>query len=210
MKERAAYAFLLNGFVVISEAYAFVAAIRTRGFLIFSYYTELANAVTFLTSLILCITVLALRGRPPAFVRILRYISVVMLLLVVFVVLFVLSPLLGGLMGARILFFDGTMFFFHLFCPVLSVLSFFLFEGGAPLLRHHAPLALLPTVFYAAALLMLNALSLISGPYPFFMIYDMPPLAILFLAAMILAAAFLLAAAARKVDEKIGKYQAKR
>lgn len=210
MKERAAYALLLNAFVVFSEAFAFTTALRTRGFSVFTYYTEVANALAFLASLILCATVLVLRGRIPPWVRILRYLSVVMLLLVVFVVLLVLSPLLGGLAGAKILFFDGTMFYFHLLCPALSVLSFFLFEGGTPLLQHHALVALLPTVFYASALLILNALSVVSGPYPFFMIYDMPPLAILFLAALILAAAFLLATLTRRLDRWIGAYQAKR
>ena len=127
-----------------------------------------------------------------------------MLSLVVFVVLFVLAPLLGGLRGARILLFDGTMLSFHLLCPVLSALSFFLLEGGAPLARQHSLMAILPTVLYASVLLFLNALSVVSGPYPFFMIYDIPPILTVLVATFLLGCTFLLAHAVRWADERLG------
>lgn len=204
MKEGRAYAFLLNAFVVILEAVAFFEALSERGASVLTYYTELANALAFFASLCFCVAALVWRGGIPHPVRVLRYLSVAMLSLVVLVVLFVLSPLLGGADGARILFFDGTMFYFHLLCPALSALSFFLYEGGAPLARHHTLLALVPTVLYASVLLLLNANSVLSGPYPFFMIYDIPPILTVLIATFLLGCAFLSAHAVRRADERWG------
>lgn len=193
-KERLAYAFLINLLIVIAESFVLSVNLKKSGAAIFTYYTENANLITLLSSLFFCIfaalCLLGLIKSVPQLVRILRYVGVSMLLLVVLVVALVLSPLLGGLSGAAMLFLSGTMFYHHLLCPVLSILSFWLFETGQALGRRHTAIALLPTTLYAAALLTLNALSVVKGPYPFFQVHDVSPLfvigtsLIIFLAAL--------------------------
>ena len=196
-KEKIAYALFLNLLVVIAEAIILTKNLLTDGPAIFAYYTESANAIALVSSLVFCLFAIRFLlkggGSIPAAVHLLRYVSTSMLLLVVFVVAFVLSPRLGGLYGARMLFFSGTMFYHHLACPALAAASFLLFERGTPLGRRHVATALIPTALYAAILVTLNALLVFSGPYPFFQIYDVPLFFSLGASALIFAAALLTA-----------------
>ncbi len=210
MRERLAYAFCLNFFVAVAEGASLFEVARLRGVMMLTFYTECANILALLTSLIFCVAAVRglLQARPiPHWVRTLRLVSVVMLGVVVGVVVLVLAPLLGGSGGLTVLLFGGTMFYHHLFCPALSMLSFFLLEGGAAPRRWQVALSLLPTVLYAVALYLLNASAVVSGPYPFFMVRDLPLWLIVAAGSLIflgsLGGAILLRRLAARADERM-------
>ena len=193
MRERLAYAVCLNFFVAVIEVYSLFSVARLRGALMLTFYTECANILALLTSLIFCVVAvraMRLHRTIPHWVRTLRLLSVTMLGVVVGVVVFVLAPLLGGGGGLAVLLFGGTMFYHHLFCPALSMLSFLLLEGGAEPRRWQVALSLLPSVLYAAVLYLLNTMAVVAGPYPFFMVNDLPLWLIAGAGALILLTAF--------------------
>lgn len=177
MRERLGYAICLNFFVVIAELISLQQVAAVRGVAMLTFYTECTNLFTMIASSIFCIAAVRslLTGRTiPLWVRTLRFLSVTMLAIVLAVVVLVLAPLLGGRGGLLTLLFGGTMFFHHLFCPILAMLSYFILEDGAGAGRWLISLSLLPTVIYAAVLYLLNATSMVVGPYPFFMVNDLP------------------------------------
>ena len=89
MRERLAYAFCLNFFVAGAEAYSLVSAARLRGVMMLTFYTECANILALLTSLIFCVAAVRsmLLNRPiPHWVRTLRLLSVVMLGIIIYTI----------------------------------------------------------------------------------------------------------------------------
>jgi hypothetical protein len=95
MRERLAYAFCLNFFVAAAEGASLFEVARLRGVMMLTFYTECANILALLTSLIFCVSAVRglLQARPiPHWVRTLRLVSVVMLGVVVGVVVLVLAP----------------------------------------------------------------------------------------------------------------------
>ncbi len=121
----------------------------------FVFYTQISNAMTFISSILLI-----LFGSRPWTVM-LRYTSCCFMLMTFIIVIFVLVPMSREV---KKLLFSGTGLYFHLLCPLTSIASYILFES-------HAHLWILPTVLtfiYGMAMLYLNYIGKVDGPYPFF------------------------------------------
>jgi triacylglycerol esterase/lipase EstA (alpha/beta hydrolase family) len=120
-------------------------------------YTQLANCVTFVSSMLLVIL-----GQ-KAFVEVLRLLSVSMLAVTLVVTVCILVPVSGH--AADLLLFGGSLFR-HLLIPVISVLSYGFAENKAGMAWILLPVAV--TAAYGIIMVYLNAVGKAEGPYPFF------------------------------------------
>ena len=148
-------AYIFNIMIIILEIIGI--SRRPGGFSwkMFAFYTQLSNACAFAASVIFLVT----RGSEPAVY--IRYLAVCMLMMTMFVTLAILVPMGAGF---RKMMLTGNGLYHHTLCPVLSVVSYILFEP-------HVSAWLLPalvTLGYGIIMMVLNAKGLVDGPYPFF------------------------------------------
>ncbi len=169
-------AFLMNLAIFSGEAVGFGFSISEMGTNLFVYYTELSNILALIASGAYCVSsVMALtRGCcMPFWVHVLRYVANAAVTLTMLVVLFVLIPTLGDPLW---LLFSGSMLFHHTLCPILSVLSFLLFEKehSRNLKMKHTLYAMIFTAVYGIVFIILNICKAFVGPYPFLHVYEQP------------------------------------
>lgn len=164
-----------NALIVILEIVALVLSVVEQGLGSFLFYTRDSNYLAMAVSLLFCIyAVRELRGKGeiPNWLYSLRYIAVSCLMVTFFVVILVLMPAMGE--NALFMLYGGSMLYQHTLCPILAVLSFFVFEMRNDLLKADIIKALIPTLVYALVTVMLNICRVIEGPYPFLMVYSQP------------------------------------
>lgn len=109
----------------------------------------------------------------PAWALMAKYAGVCCLTVTFLVVVAVLAPMFGP-EGYQMMLLRGDMLYHHLFCPILAVLSFFLFDRVPMAPKKAAQIALIPTILYAAVTVILNLARVIEGPYPFLKVYEQP------------------------------------
>lgn len=194
-------ALLVNLAVVVLELVALVLASTEhgQGWHMFRYYTEDSNTFAALA----CGACAACQFRQlhsgaeiPRFARVLKYMAACCLTLTFVVVICVLGPLdsRAGENGYYHLLFSGlSSFSMHLLCPALVVGSFLFLEAGPSLERRTILFAMLPTLVYAVIAIILNALRVMVGPYPFLQIYKQPFYATVLWALILLVGAGVLA-----------------
>lgn len=156
---------------------------------IFSYYTQDSNIFSMIVS---GLYLFYPKKEPPEYIKILRYSATSCLMVTFSIVILVLGPMYG-IISYPWLFFHGANFFYHVSCPVLAFISFVFFESGKKPSLKASFLAVIPTAVYAAALVILNALKVVYGPYPFLHIYEQPLFMSVFWCIAILAVAWFMA-----------------
>lgn len=174
-KRRLALAFLANAAIVGLELIALALSLMEHGLGNFAFYTQDSNYLAAAASLLYCVyAARRLRGGSeiPPWVHSFRYVSVSCLMVTFFVVLFVLMPMAGE--NALFMLYGGSMLYQHTICPILAAASFFALEGDEPLPKQEISKALVPTLAYALAAVVLNVLRVIEGPYPFLLVYAQP------------------------------------
>lgn len=183
-----------NVIIVILELIALILSVAEQGIGSFLFYTRDSNYLAMAASLLFCIyAIRELRGKGqvPHWIYSLHYIAVSCLMVTFFVVLFVLMPMMGA--DAPVMLYQGSMLYQHTLCPVLSLLSLFIFETKNRLPKTDILKALIPTLIYALITIILNILRVIEGPYPFLMVYAQPWYASVIWCVVILGIAWLLA-----------------
>lgn len=196
---------ILNCIVVILEAISFFPIFINHESTYVQYYTQDSNFLAFIIC-ILCVF-FSIRGlrygnyKWPQWLMLLKYIATCCLMVTFVVVIFILAPSVGITNhGYQQLLLKGNMLYHHLLCPVLSFISFVFFEKE-PALPKHAPLfSLVPTIIYAIVAVILNIAQVISGPYPFLMVYQQPIYESIIWGLIILTGAFGIAIAMRKLN----------
>lgn len=164
------WAFLTNLLIVIFEIIALVLSIKRHGIRVFKYYTEISNYFALIVSAIFCIYAIFSKNGIKSWVVYLRYIATVCLTITFVVVSLVLIPMYPA--SFNFLMFNGSSFFHHLACPVLSIISFLLFENQMCLKKFSIVFPIIPTLLYGVICIVLNILKVLEGPYPFFYVYD--------------------------------------
>lgn len=164
--------------IVLLAADGLMRQLPSLGLGVFRYYTVLSNCFLLLGSALCAFYEAAiLRGKRffiPEWVSLLQYFAVCTVALTLFVVLFVLIPLGGGLRAAPFYLFSRTMLGHHLLCPLLGMAAFVLLDDSS-LGDSRVPLcALAPTLLYAVVSVALNVLRVWRGPYPFLLVYEQP------------------------------------
>lgn len=171
----------VHAILAIMEARGLYLTFSEGKWKIFVYYTQISNAVSLISSLLLLVL-----GQ-NAFVSSVRYLACCMLVFTFFVCLLVLWP-----MGAnpKMLFLEGHSIYHHLLCPVLSTLSYIFLEEHAG--KFMVPVSVAVTLCYGFTMIYLNAVRKVDGPYPFFRVHDQSKLAtVLWMIVLALAAGVL-------------------
>lgn len=87
-------------------------------------------------------------------------------------VIFVLGPMYEDGNGWYIMLCTSSMLYHHLLNPLCAFVSFVLLEREPKLPARCVPLALVPTMLYGSVALWANYQRLITGPYPFLLVYQ--------------------------------------
>ena len=108
--------------------------------------------------------------------RWLKYMASCVLLMTLFVVTFVLVPMLenAGYPGFYMMYIDGVKLVTHLGAPLVVTISYVLFEADRTMTFKQSLIGFAPTLLYAAVAYPCNILRLWDGPYPFFQVWNMP------------------------------------
>ena len=121
-------------------------------------------------------------------------------------VVFVLGPYCADQGGVVFLLTESSMLYHHLLNPLCAFVSFVLLEREPKLPARCVPLALVPTMLYGSVALWANYQRLITGPYPFLLVYQQTTRQTVLWCAAILAMnllyAWLCLAAGRELPQK--------
>ena len=164
-------AYILNVILFIFGVVGLVITLRSMAIEeMFTYYTQDSNIFS------MCISGIYLFYRKkdiPKWLKGIRYAATVSLMLTFIVVVLVLGPMYGPEWYPW-LFFHGANIFYHVLCPIISLISFVLFEKGDVLVMKDTVIAFLPTLIYAIVMVILNISKVVHGPYPFLYVYEQP------------------------------------
>ena len=137
----------------------------------FLYYSDNAGMFALSSSIIYVIVILT--KKEPNFLSLaLRYVSTACLLLTLVGTFYVATTTGENYLDS---FIKGSHLFNNLLCPIVSAVSFTLFEGDRRLNKKKTIwYALIPTVIYGIIMLVCNVTNTFTGPYSFMMINDNP------------------------------------
>lgn len=137
----------------------------------FLYYSDNAGMFALSSSIIYVIVVLT--KKEPNFLSLaLRYVSTTCLVLTLVGTFYVATTTGENYLDS---FIKGSHLFNNLLCPIVSFVSFTMFEGDRRLNKKKTIwYALIPTVIYGIIMLVCNVTNTFTGPYSFMMINDNP------------------------------------
>lgn len=137
----------------------------------FLYYSDNAGMFALSSSIIYVIIVLA-KKEPNFLCLALRYVSTACLVLTLVGTFYVATTTGENYLDS---FIKGSHLFNNLLCPIVSFVSFTMFEGDKRLNKKKTIwYALIPTVIYGVIMLVCNVSNTFTGPYSFMMINDNP------------------------------------
>ncbi len=168
-------ALLCNGLTIVLSCIGIYLSIQEKD--IFLYFTNDSNILLLISSIVYVLSLL-IKKDVPYISLVLRYMATACLTLT-FVTVFYLAYVMDGSYVDNLLFYltNDSFLFFHLLNPIISLVSFTLFEGDRRLNKKKTIyLAILPTVVYAIVLIILNVSGAVAGPYPFLMVKSNAPL----------------------------------
>ena len=137
----------------------------------FLYYSD--NAGMFVLSSSIIYVIVVLTKKEPNFLSLaLRYVSTTCLVLTLVGTFYVATTTGENYLDS---FIKGSHLFNNLLCPIVSFVSFTMFEGDRRLNKKKTIwYALIPTVIYGIIMLVCNVSNTFTGPYSFMMINDNP------------------------------------
>ncbi len=151
-----------NSIIIVLEVIGLSLSFKRSRWRMLRFYTQLSNIIALLSSLLFLFA-----AEKAAW---LRYTAVCMLFMTFFVSLFILVPMGAGFKKMMV---TNSGLFHHTLCPILSAVSYILWEP-------HATLWIIPvalTFIYGMIMLYLNWKEIIDGPYPFFRVRHQSALA---------------------------------
>ena len=194
-RNRLKAAIAINVLVVVLEVGAMAFGIGKNGVAgNFIYYTEWSNLFGGVACAICAVAqVRELRGGAGCTraVRWLKYAASCCLLMTLFVVVFILTPMLYsvGRPGLYLMFIDGVKLVTHLGAPLVVTASYVMFEADRSMTLKQSLVGFAPTLVYAAVAYPCNILRVWDGPYPFFQVWNMPVwMSVLWFAALFVLA----------------------
>ena len=170
-------ALALNVVLVVLGIIGFIRTITGLGYPAWEYYTQLSNYFALISAAIYVVFLIRnIKDKSkeiPKWVSILKYTSTLSLLVTFLVVVFILTPYYGKDIIIWI-FFEGSNLFYHTLCPIITFISFILFESHNIKGIKDNFRAVYFTIAYAIVFITLNILKVYEGPYPFLMVYKQP------------------------------------
>ena len=159
-----------NVLLIVLECIGLYLSARRGKWKILRFYTQLSNIITLLSSVLFLLT-----GGNAAR---LRFLGTCMVIMTFFVTLFIFVPMGAGF---KKMMFTNSGLFHHTLCPVLSTVSYVLWEEHSS--AWFVPVIL--TFIYGMIMLYLNGTDRVDGPYPFFRVKQQSALAtVLWMAAL--------------------------
>ena len=188
---------IINLLIVILEIIGFVLVFKELGITSLEYYTEDSNLLLLISSIIILIYI-SKNKELPLWFKSFRYIAIVSTTLTLIIVLTVLSWTTD--LGLYYLLFHESMLYHHTLCPVLAILSFVFVERYDNLHTIHG---LYFTAVYGIIMIILNALKIVEGPYPFLLVHNQPIIHSIIWTALIFAITYAIALILKKVNGKV-------
>ena len=188
---------IINLLIVILEIIGFVLVFKELGITSLEYYTEDSNLLLLLSSIIILIHI-SKNKELPLWFKSFRYIAIVSTTLTLIIVLTVLSWTTD--LGLYYLLFHESMLYHHTLCPVLAILSFVFVERYDNLHTIHG---LYFTTIYGIIMIILNALKIVEGPYPFLLVHNQPIIHSIIWTALIFAITYAIALILKKINGKV-------
>lgn len=165
----------LNLFIVWAEPIALPMSWDWGKEQMFIFYTEDSNILSACICAMVAVgqLVCIFTGRElPRWLHTLKYIATCCLTMTFLTVVFVLGPYCADQGGVVFLLTESSMLYHHLLNPLCAFVSFVLLEREPKLPARCVPLALIPTMLYGSVALWANYQRLITGPYPFLLVYQ--------------------------------------
>lgn len=162
---------VLNVLFVILEIIGIFVTINNIGFFDIVYYTHDSNLFALIVTIIYLYYKIS-KKEIPRIIHGLRFSSTICLMVTFLVVVFVLIPSYN--FNFKWLLFKGANLYFHLFCPILLFILYVFFDLEYKYKRIDYLKVIIPTIFYALVLIILNIINLVEGPYPFLLVHKNP------------------------------------
>lgn len=158
---------LLNFLLIVVEIIGFYIVINDMHRIGIEYYTEESNILALIVSIIYVIYEIK-NIKIPKWLKSLKYISNVNLAITLLVVIFVLIPTSN--FDVYGLLITKGMKYHHLFCPLISIISFIFFDNLGTYEKNDLLIGLSLTLVYAFIMIVANIVGTIVGPYSFLMV----------------------------------------
>lgn len=176
MRRKSLVALILNIILVIFGLIGVILASKEIEN-IFLFYTEDSNILAIISSLLFAIFLIVKKDikHIPTWVCTFRYVATCCLSVTMIVVITILIPSdnISYFDGIKHFMLEGSMLFHHFLCPVISFISFTMFEGNEKLNKKKTIwFAIIPTFIYGLLFTVLNILRIVDGPYPFLRVHN--------------------------------------
>lgn len=160
---------LINALIIVFELFALFESSK-NGRILIEYYTIDSNILALISSFLYLVYILK-DEKIVGFPKILKYISTTCVTVTLIVVLVILLPMFN--FNFKFLLLDGSMFFHHVLCPILSIVTFIFFDDIEKYDKKDVEYPLAVTLLYAFILILLNLNCIVDGPYPFLRVYNL-------------------------------------
>lgn len=176
-KTKKVVAIILNLMVMCMEVLGAYHSFRKGGILNLRFYTVLSNVLALVVSLLYVVYYIRNFNRKdtafPRWLKQLKFVTCNCLAVTFVVVVAVLIPM-DGIQSVDHYIFGPANIYHHVFCPLIMIFSFCVFEKERKITVRDNVLALIPTIIYAVVMVILNLVKVLKGPYPFLYVYEQP------------------------------------
>lgn len=183
-------ALIFNILIVLLEI---IALSKTITNLQLEYYTMDSNILALISSILFII----FYKKNISLVKDIRFVATSCLTVTFLVVIFVLCPMYN--FNYKLLMFTDNFLIFHTICPLLSIISYIVFEDRST--KNY--LCLIFTMIYGIVLITLNLLNVVKGPYPFLMIRNQSIWASLFWSITLILGSYIIGVVLNFLNKKI-------
>lgn len=163
-----------NAAIILLELVGTAISFSNGGLRNLVYYTVLSNIMALISSIAFLISYLRRGGKAAYVAQMMRYLATCCLSVTFLVVVFVLVPMAAPYGNVAGVLYKGPQIYHHILCPILSFVSFIFIEQGMKLDRKKTAFGASPTLLYAIVFVILNAVRVLKGPYPFLHVYEQP------------------------------------
>lgn len=192
---------VLNILIIVLEIIGIIYTFNLYKLNLFMYYTIDSNILLLFASILYLIGLFT--GKDNKFVHLLKFSATVSVAITFIVVLTILSW--SSNMSLYNLLIKDAMLYHHILCPLLAVISFTLFEKYNNKMNKYQLKGLLFTVLYAVVTIILNIFKVISGPYPFLMVYNQSVIASISWFIIMAAITYIVSLTIKVLSEKYNK-----
>jgi hypothetical protein len=165
-------AIVANIVLVAIEILGIRMSLLEDGVIELQYYTEIANIFSLIAAIVYVVSLIIAIFKEkeiPKLVSLLKYMSVISLVLTLIIVLVVLAPFYNNAFSA--LLFSGSYLFYHTLAPIVALISFMFIEDHNIKGVKDSLIGTSITILYAIVMIILNVTRTIVGPYPFLLVY---------------------------------------